>query len=163
MMPALVLSKIAKRPSRPPLHGRVSRNHPHRSHEVICAIGQTFDAFGDEALTDGERIIWNMSLVLSSMIRDRPVNVSKKATVQHWSAVRRGFRAMGLPDAADWVVVLVKELAYRAALSPSDRQAEQASLLRLAALKQEFERIAIKDNIGGKFDALIDATYPWAD
>jgi hypothetical protein len=164
MFLGLLPSGIQKRRHRPPQpYMPVSRGHPRRFDKVIHAIGQTLDALGDQALTDGERIIWNTSLVLSFMTNERHGYSRPGAKVQHWSAARIGFCAMRLPDAAECVASLVKELAHRTELAPSDTYGQGASLLRLANLKQRFRRIEAENDLAARLDAMIDQTYPWAD
>lgn len=141
----------------------VSRRHPRRCDEILRAIGQTLAVHGDEALTDGERIIWNTALVLSFLIGDRKNSFGSDARVRHWSAARIGFDAMNLPEAADCVVSLVKELAHRAELRPSDRYGDAASLLRLADLKRRFRTIEAENDLPAMLDAMVDRTYPWPD
>lgn len=141
----------------------VSRFAAHRREDVLGAIDRTALTFGDAALTDGERIVWNTGLVLAIFTDGLPDVFRRGARAQSWSAARRGFIAMGLPDAADDVAMLVKELAYRTEQPRRSRDDEDASLLRLAGLKLRF-----RENLAGRdpllmLDALIERIYPWPD
>lgn len=152
-------SRIGIRPPRL----RVSRYCPRRSEAVLDAIARTQSEFGDRALTDGERIIWNTALLLSVFTTSIPVSFARDARVRSWAAARNGLIAMGLRDAADCTPGLVKELAYRTEQPRRNRDAEAASLQRLARLKQGFCSIEIQDTIPAKLENLIEQIYPWAD
>lgn len=141
----------------------VSRSHPRRYDEVILAIGATQTAFGYDALTESERLIWNTALVLSFLTGDRKDFFKNDARVRQWSAAYNGFVAMNLPDAADCVATLVKELAFRTEISPRDRRGDTASLLRLADLNARIKKIEAENNLPGKLNALIEHSYPWTD
>lgn len=152
----------AKQPDRLPRLA-VSRFTELRRETVLRAIDQTELAFGDEALTDGERVIWNTGLVLSIFTDSLPDAFRCGAKVRSWPAAQRGFVAMGLPDAAEHVAVLVKELAYRAETLRRSQNDEDASLLRLAELKLLFWKVSAERDLLIMLDALIELVYPWPD
>jgi hypothetical protein len=127
------------------------------------AIGETLTAFGYDALTDSERVIWNTALALSFLTGYRKEAFNPDARVHHWSAARIGFESMKVPDAADCVASLVTELAFRAELPLRGRRGEADSLLRLADLQQRFRRIDAENDLPAKLDAMIERSYPWND
>ena len=140
-----------------------SRFAEQRREAVLGAIDQTQRAFGDAALTDGEHILWNTGLLLSTFTGHLPDIFDRSAKVRSWSAARRGFICMGLPCAAEHIVVLVKELAYRSERPGRNDDDEAASLLRLAELKRRFHENSAERDPLAMFDALIEQIYPWPD
>ena len=152
-------AKLPDRLPRLPV-GRFTEN---RREAVLRAIHRTELAFGEAALTDGERIVWNAGLVLAIFTETMPNVFQPSAEVRSWPAARRGFVAMGLPDAAGHVAVLVKELAYRSERPRRSRDEEEASLLRLAGLKRRFREITAEHDALLMLDGLIERIYPWPD
>lgn len=137
----------------------VHQQQPHRHDAMLRAIDRRIRDLGDRSLTNGERIIWSTALVIAILTGDRGAPFSAPAKLRHWSAARIGFTAMELPDAADCVVALVQELAYRAALAPNDRQAESRSLVRLAMLRRRFRTISAGTDMPARFNAMIERLY----
>ncbi|MGH6650921.1 MAG: hypothetical protein ACREB7_07275 [Sphingopyxis sp.] len=154
-------SRRTRRGAEPPCPAMpVHQRQRHRHDAVLRAIDRRVRDLGDRSLTKGERIIWSTALAIAILTGDRDAPFSAPAKLPHWSAARIGFAAMELPDAADCVVALVKELAFRAALAPNDRQAESRSLVRLAMLRQRFRTISAGTDMPARFNAMIERLYP---
>lgn len=164
MLTGLVSSRLdrAKRPGRLPRFP-VSRFAKKRREAVLGAIEKTELAFGDAALTDGERIVWNTGLVLAIFAETVPSIFRPGAKVRSWSSAHKGFAAMGLPDAAGHIAMLVNELAYRSERPRRRRDEEDASLLRLAGIKHRFREITAEHDPLLMLDGLIERIYPWPD
>lgn len=140
----------------------VARSHPDAPNAVLHAIAQTIASHGRDALTDSEKLIWNTAVVVSFMTGDRRIKVPSDARVLSWGAARAGFNEMGLPVLAEFVRLLVLELAYRADLNVQNGSANSASLLRIAALKHRFQAIEGDIDFPWEIEQLICRVYEWA-
>ncbi|QCB56731.1 hypothetical protein E5675_21330 [Sphingopyxis sp. PAMC25046] len=106
-------------------------------------------------MSHADMLIWNTAVVVSFMTGDCRIAVPHGAKVLNWGAARAGFREMGLPDLAEFVRLFVLELAYRADLNGRDREANSASLLRIADLKQSFQSVEAKVDFAYEFDRMV--------
>ncbi len=143
-----------------------SRSGPHRFagsssdagtiEDVLPLIARKIATGGAAALTLPESLLWNTAVVLSSMAIDRECQVPSEAKIFSWAAARAGFIEMGSPAAADIVSSLVAELAYRSEAEALDKAANDASLLRLADLKERFMAIDRAMDLWGALACLVD-------
>lgn len=164
MLIGLIMGRFDRSKQRPyPPRLPVSRYGPQRLEAVLRTIGQTQLIFGDDALTESERIIWNTALLLSIFTEILPDSFWRDAKVRSWPAARSGLIAMGLPDAAEHVASLVKELAYRAEQPRRSRDDDGASLERLAKLKLGFRKIETEHDLPTMLDEMAEQLYPWTD
>ena len=122
---------------------------------VLDDIAARISATGANKLTRPDMLIWNTAVVVSFMTGDGRMAVPPDAKVLSWGAARAGFREMGLPDLAEFVRLFVLELAYRADLDGCDREANSASLLRIADLKQRFQAVETDVDFAYEFDRMI--------
>jgi len=69
---------------------------------------------------------------------------------------------MGFPALAEFVRLLVLDLAYRADLDVQNRSANSASLLRIATLKHIFQASEGDIDFPREIEQLICRVYEWA-
>ena len=129
---------------------------PRTSETVLGDIAQRISAGDADKLTKADMLIWNTAVVVSFMTGDGRIAVPLDAPVLHWGAARAGFREMGLPDLAEFVRLFVLELAYRADLDGRDREANSASLLRIAELKKRFQTVEAEVDFPLELSRMID-------
>ncbi len=140
----------AARPYRSTAHPR-----PDLVRATLRAIADRIAENGQNALTTGEKLVWNSAVVIAMMSGDSRIGVPPDATISCWGAASAGFRAMELPALAEFVRLLVLELAYRADLDAADRAADSASLLRIAELKRTFRAVEAEVDFRHELQALI--------
>lgn len=155
----MLLALLARRFARPRarISARVTADpdHPGTAEAVLRDIAQRISAGSAYKMSHADMLIWNTAVVVSFMTGDGRIAVPHDAKVLNWGAARAGFREMGLPDLAEFVRLFVLELAYRADLNGRDREANSASLLRIADLMQSFQSVEAKVDFAYEFDRMV--------
>lgn len=146
MLLALLARRFAQPLARIAARVATAPDGPRTAETVLRDIALRISAGGADTLTKTDTLIWNTAVVVSFMAGDGRVAVPHDAKVLSWGAARAGFREMGRPDLAEFVRLFVLELAYRADLDGRDGKANSASLLRIAELKQRFQRVGSEVN-----------------
>lgn len=134
---------------------RGSQLRPDLVQPTLSAIAQRISDQGENLLTDSEKLIWNTAVVIAFTTDDNRIGVPTDAKISSWGAARAGFRAMGLPEMAEFVRMLVIELAYRADLNIRDEAADSASLLRIADFKHSIRMIEAEFDFHYELNELI--------
>ncbi len=132
---------------------------PGTTEAVLRAIAQRISVGGGDKLTNADELIWNTAIVVSFMTGDSRIAVPPDAKVLNWGAALAGFREMGLPGLAEFVRLFVLELAYRADLDARNREANSASLLRIAELKRRFRAVEAQVDFAYEFDRMIERLH----
>lgn len=141
MLLALLARRFAQPSGRNAVPIAADPDRPGTTEAVLRDLAHKISAGGADKLTSPDTLIWNTAVVVSFMTGDGRIAMPPDARVLNWGAARAGFREMGLPTLAEFVRLLVLELAYRADLDGREGEANSASLLRIAELKQRFRAV----------------------
>jgi hypothetical protein len=155
MLLALLARRFAQPLARTPAPATADPDRSGTAEAALRDIAQRISAGGADRMSNADILIWNTAVVVSFMTGDRRIAVPPDAKVLNWGAARAGFREMRLPALAEFVRLFVIEMAYRADLDGRDREANSASLLRIADLKQRFRAVEAQVDFAYEFDRMI--------